>query len=89
MPEQPVGFPLPTPDRRKRLSVRRAERLARRAEAWGARVEEAREQGGAEVAAVQFDWTRAVINRLGPADRETAWTALAEAITRIREEHAQ
>jgi len=89
MAEQSTELPFATPERRKPLSVKRAEQKARRAQTWGARVEAARVTGPAAVAGVQFDWVRASFKRLNGPDAERAWTALAEALTRVREEHAQ
>jgi hypothetical protein len=89
MPEQSTTFPFSTPTRRKPLSVKRAESLARRAQTWGRRVEAAKEAGPAAVATVQFDWARATFARLDGAEAERAWVALTEALTRVREEHAQ
>jgi hypothetical protein len=89
MTEQSTTHPFSTPTRRKPLSVKRAEQLARRAQTWGRRIEAAKEAGPAAVATIQFDWARAAFNRLDGATAERAWVALAEALTRVREEHAQ
>jgi hypothetical protein len=89
MPDQPADLPFSTPDRDKPLSVKRAESKARRALRWGPRVEAARSAGPAEVAVVEFDWTRASFKRLSGPDAVKAWAALAEALARVREEHAQ
>lgn len=87
---QPASdLPFSTPERRKPLSVRRAESKARRALRWGARIEAANAAGPEEVAVAQFDWTRASFKRLDGPAAEKAWIALAEALARIREEHAQ
>lgn len=87
--ESTTSLPFSTPERRKPLSVKRAESKARRAQTWGARVEAAKAAGPAEAAGVQFDWTRASFKRLSGPDAERAWAALAEALARVREEHAQ
>lgn len=89
MAEQSTDIPFSTPDRRKPLSVKRAEQKARRALRWGARTEAARAAGPEEAAVAQFDWTRASFKRLSGPDAERAWVALAEALARVREEHAQ
>jgi hypothetical protein len=89
MTEQSTTYPFSTPTRRKPLSVKRAESLARRAQTWGRRVEAAKEAGPAAVATIQFDWARASFNRLDDPAAERAWSALTEALTRVREEHAQ
>jgi sugar phosphate isomerase/epimerase len=84
-----TGLPFSTPVRRKPLSVKRAEQKARRALTYGQRIEAAAEMGSAQVAVVQFDWARASFKRLDGPAAERAWLALTEAITRVREEHAQ
>lgn len=89
MTEQSTAIPFSTPVRRKPLSVKRAEQKARRAQTYGQRIETAQEVGPAAVATVQFDWARASFKRLDGLAAERAWLALTEAITRVREEHAQ
>lgn len=89
MTVQATEFPFSTPERRKPLIVRRAERKARRAQTWGLRVEQAEADGASVVAEVQFDWARATFGRLDSAAQERAFRDLAAAIARVREEHAQ
>lgn len=77
------------PERPKKLAQRRAERLARRAEFWGERLAAARELGPEAAASMTFDRARSELERLPTEQRERAFGALAEAIDRIREAHAQ
>jgi hypothetical protein len=77
------------PERQKKLAQRKAERLARRAQYWGERIEAARGLGPEAAASLTFDRARSELDRLPEAQRERAFGALAEAIDRIRETHAQ
>jgi hypothetical protein len=77
------------PQRSKPLRRRRAERLARRAEFWGDRLTRAAQEGPEAVAAVQWDRARTTLSRLPPDQQDKAWEALAAAIDRVRETHAQ
>ncbi|MDP9954275.1 MULTISPECIES: hypothetical protein [Streptomyces] len=77
------------PERKKPLRRKRAEKLARRAEHWGRRLEEARAQGPDMVAAVAFDRLRKALDSL-PADaRERAFEDAVSTLDQIRERHAQ
>ncbi|MEU6621907.1 hypothetical protein ABZ926_14180 [Streptomyces litmocidini] len=77
------------PERRKPLRRKRAEKLARRAEHWGARLAEARAEGPDMEAAVLFDRLRGELDRLPQAARERAYEDVVQALERIRETHAQ
>lgn len=77
------------PQRSKTLRRRRAEKQARRAEHWGRRLEEARQDGPDMVAAVTFDRLRGALDKLPDADRDRAYEATAQALEHIRETHAQ
>lgn len=77
------------PARPKKLRDRRAERKARRAEFWGARLQQATDDGPEAVAAVTWDRARSALDRLPDTARQSAYRALAEAIDRVRETHAQ
>lgn len=77
------------PKRPKKLAQRKAERLARRAEYWGVRLAAARELGPDVAASMIFDRARSELDRLPTEQRERAFEALADAIDRIREAHAQ
>ncbi|MEW1724295.1 hypothetical protein [Streptomyces sp. NPDC093109] len=77
------------PTRQKKLRDKRAEKLARRAGHWGGRLAAAREAGPAAYAAMVFDRARGELDRLPEAARETAYEALAQAVDRVREQHAQ
>lgn len=77
------------PERQKKLAQRKAERLARRAQYWGDRLAAAQELGPEAVASVTFDRARRELDRLPTEQRERALGALADAIDRIRETHAQ
>jgi hypothetical protein len=77
------------PERKKTLRRKRAEKQARRAEHWGRRLEEARQEGPDMVAAVTFDRLRGALDKLPAADRERAYEALTQALEHIRETHAQ
>ena len=77
------------PQRQTPLRKRRHQRQARRAELWSRRLAEAEELGPEMVAEVQWDRARASLSRLGTRARTRAYTALAEAIDRIRVEHAE
>ncbi|MEH0441910.1 hypothetical protein QBA74_41605 [Streptomyces scabiei] len=77
------------PQRKKTLRRKRAEKQARRAQHWGQRLEEARQEGPDMVAAVTFDRLRGVLDKL-PADaRARAYEAATQALEHIRETHAQ
>ncbi|WP_030593779.1 hypothetical protein [Streptomyces anulatus] len=77
------------PERAKPLRRKRAEKLARRAEHWGRRLEEARQEGPDMVAAVAFDRLRKALDTL-PADaRERAFEDAVSTLDQIRERHAQ
>lgn len=86
VPKSPWEVP---PQRQKKLSQRKAERLARRAAYWGGRIEAARQIGVEAAAALTFDRARGDLDRLPAADRERAFEALIEAVDRVREAHAQ
>jgi hypothetical protein len=77
------------PERPRKLAVRKAERLARRAQYWGERIEAARHVGPEAVASLTFDRARKELDALPVEQRERAFTALTEAIDRVRETHAQ
>lgn len=77
------------PERTKTLRQRRAEKLARRAERWGQRLEAARAEGADMVAAVTFDRLRAGLDSLPAGARDRAYEAATEALDRVREMHAE
>ncbi|MFB7076497.1 hypothetical protein [Streptomyces sp. NPDC056308] len=77
------------PRREKTLRRRRAEKLARRAEHWGQRLQEAREEGPDMAAAVAFDRLRGALDKLPEADRNRGYEDAERALDRIRETHAQ
>jgi hypothetical protein len=77
------------PQRQKKLAQRKAERLARRAEYWGQRIDAARQVGLEAAASLTFDRARGELDRLSGDQRERALEALIEAIDRVREAHAQ
>ncbi|MDI6413162.1 hypothetical protein QLX52_30610 [Streptomyces albus] len=77
------------PERRKRLGHKRAERLARRAEYWGTRLEAARQVGPDAVASLTFDRARSDFDRLSEQRRERAYAALTQAVDAVREAHAE
>ncbi|MDF4254625.1 hypothetical protein [Streptomyces sp. WMMB303] len=77
------------PERRKKLAHKRAERLARRAEYWGKRLEAARQIGPEAVASLTFDRVRGDFDRLDGERRERAYLALAQALNAVREAHAE
>lgn len=77
------------PQREKTLRRKRAEKAARKAQLWGRRLDEAREIGPEEVAAVTWDRARAALEGLPDATRERAYQALTDAVDRVREQHAQ
>lgn len=77
------------PERAKSLRRRRAEKQARRAEHWGRRLEEARQEGPDLVAAVTFDRLRAALDQLPQADRDRAYEVTAQVLENIRATHAQ
>lgn len=77
------------PERAKTLRQRRAEKLARRAERWGQRLQVARAEGQDMVAAVTFDRLRAALDGLPSAARDRAYEAATEALDRVREMHAE
>jgi hypothetical protein len=77
------------PERKKPLRKRRAERQARKAEFWGARLAVAEEQGPAETSAVRFDRARTALARLPESARTRAFEELGQAIDRVRETHAE
>ncbi|MCY0917021.1 hypothetical protein OS965_02370 [Streptomyces sp. H27-G5] len=77
------------PERPKKLAQRRAERLARRAQYWGGLLDAARQMGPQAFASTTFDRARVEIDRLPAGQQERAYEALAAAIDRIRESHAQ
>ncbi|MER0443203.1 hypothetical protein ABR738_01185 [Streptomyces sp. Edi4] len=77
------------PQRAKPLRRKRAEKLARQAERWGERLEEARLEGPDMVAAVTFDRLRRALNGLPAEARDRAYEAVTQALDTIRETHAQ
>lgn len=77
------------PERQKKLRQRKAERLARRAEYWGHRIETARQIGPEAAAALTFDRARSDLDRLPEERREQAYEALIQAIDQAREKHTQ
>lgn len=77
------------PQRAKTLRRRRAEKLARRAEYWGRRLEAARQEGPDMVAAVTFDRLRSTLDKLPAQDRDRAYEQVTQALEDIRERHAQ
>ncbi|MFI0822211.1 hypothetical protein ACH4TX_41755 [Streptomyces sp. NPDC021098] len=77
------------PQREKTLRRRRAEKLARRAERWGQRLESARQEGPDMLAAVTFDRLRAALDRLPNTARDRAYEAAVQALDRIREAHTE
>lgn len=77
------------PARQKTLRQRRAERQGRRAEYWGRKLADAAQAGPASVAAVTFDRARSTLSGLAEPRRTTALQALADAIDRVRESHAE
>ena len=77
------------PQRRKPLRRKRAEKLARKAERWGQRLEDARKEGPDAVAEVTFDRLRSSLARLPQEARDRAYEAVAAALETIRETHAQ
>ncbi|MFK8851354.1 hypothetical protein [Streptomyces sp. Ac-502] len=77
------------PERKKPLRRKRAEKLARRAEHWGRRLEEAREEGPDMVAAVIFDRLRGELDTLPQTARDRAYDDVTRALERVRETHAQ
>lgn len=77
------------PQREKTLRRRRAEKLARRAERWGQRLESARQEGPDMLAAVTFDRLRAAFDNLPSATRDRAYEAATEALDRVRETHTE
>ncbi|MFF7365433.1 MULTISPECIES: hypothetical protein [unclassified Streptomyces] len=77
------------PERSKPLRRKRAEKLARRAEHWGRRLEEARAQGPDMVAAVAFDRLRKALDALPAGARERAFEDVVSTLDQIRERHAQ
>lgn len=77
------------PERPKKLAQRKAERLARRAQYWGDRLAAARDLGPDAFAAMIFDRARNELERLPEEQRERAFEALADAVDRVRETHAQ
>lgn len=86
---QPTAPWVNPPVRTKPLRQRRAEKLARRAERWGQRIEAARQEGPDMVAAVTFDRLRAAIGNLPDAARDRAYEAAAQALDHIRETHTE
>ncbi|MFD7922519.1 hypothetical protein ACFV3R_25245 [Streptomyces sp. NPDC059740] len=77
------------PKREKTLRRRRAEKLARRAESWGRRLEEARTEGPDVVTAVAFDRLRAAFDQLPGSLRDRAYEAATVALDRVRETHTE
>ncbi|MFH8558915.1 hypothetical protein ACH4FE_35735 [Streptomyces celluloflavus] len=77
------------PERQKKLRQRKAERLARRAEYWGQRIEAAREIGPEAAASLVFDRARGDLDRLPSERREGAYEALMDAIEHVRVTHTQ
>ncbi|MFJ5142740.1 hypothetical protein [Streptomyces sp. NPDC088707] len=77
------------PERKKTLRRKRAEKLARRAEHWGARLAEARAEGSDMEASVLFDRLRGEFDRLPETARERAYEDVVQALERLRETHAQ
>jgi hypothetical protein len=77
------------PQREKTLRKRRAEKLARRAEHWGRRLEAARLEGPDMVAAVVFDRLRSALDKLPATARDRAYEDVAQALENVRERHAQ
>lgn len=77
------------PQRQKKLSQRRAERLARRAEYWGQRIAAARNISLEAAASLTFDRARGELDRLPDHLRDAAWEALIRAVDKVRETHAQ
>ncbi|HBF84088.1 MAG TPA: hypothetical protein DD420_30435 [Streptomyces sp.] len=85
-PKSPWEVP---PQRQKKLSQRRAERLARRAAYWGERIAAARNIGCEAAASLTFDRARGELERLPEDKREAAFDALIRAVDKVRETHAQ
>lgn len=77
------------PKRKKTLQERKAEKIARKAAFWGERLTQAVQEGPREVAIVQWDRAKAVLNRLPDNERDRAYAVLADAIDRVREAHAE
>lgn len=77
------------PQRKKPLKKKRAERTARKAEHWGGRLEQARQEGPEEHAAVTFDRLRSELNKLPESYRDAAYEAVVQDLERLREKHAQ
>ncbi|OIJ95406.1 hypothetical protein [Streptomyces colonosanans] len=77
------------PERTKKLRRKRAEKLARKAEHWGRRLEEARQEGPDMVAAVTFDRLRGELDRLPAGPRDRAYEDVVRALEHVRESHAQ
>lgn len=88
-PPAPAGPWNNPPERKKPLRRKRAEKLARRAEFWGRRLQAARQEGPDVVAAVTFDRLRATLDRLPAGARGRAYEAVEQALENIRETHAQ
>lgn len=77
------------PQRAKTLRTRRAEKLARRAEHWGRRLDAARTEGPDRVAAVTFDRLRSALDKLPTGARDRAYEDTVQALDHLRERHAQ